>query len=98
MKPGISSQDSVVRGFRRTGQGPAHLRLTTPDPWLLTPDSCARREAPRARAGNGTRTRDPNLGKVVLYQLSYSRNDTADQRPARIGRRVEARGIEPLTS
>ena len=29
-------------------------------------------------AGNGTRTRDPNLGKVVLYQLSYSRgNDKA---------------------
>jgi hypothetical protein len=27
----------------------------------------------RLRAGNGTRTRDPNLGKVVLYQLSYSR-------------------------
>ena len=27
-----------------------------------------------ARAGNGTRTRDPNLGKVVLYQLSYSRD------------------------
>ena len=27
----------------------------------------------RPRAGNGTRTRDPNLGKVVLYQLSYSR-------------------------
>ena len=26
-------------------------------------------------AGNGTRTRDPNLGKVVLYQLSYSRDD-----------------------
>src|SRR6266571_3010730 len=24
------------------------------------------------RAGNGTRTRDPNLGKVVLYQLSYA--------------------------
>src|SRR5258706_16171746 len=29
------------------------------------------------RAGNGTRTRDPNLGKVVLYQLSYSREQTA---------------------
>src|SRR6185503_6457725 len=30
--------------------------------------------SPTARqAGNGTRTRDPNLGKVVLYQLSYSR-------------------------
>lgn len=25
-------------------------------------------------AGNETRTRDPNLGKVVLYQLSYSRH------------------------
>ncbi len=30
----------------------------------------------RSRAGNGTRTRDPNLGKVVLYQLSYSRRLT----------------------
>src|SRR3990167_670376 len=27
----------------------------------------------RTGAGNETRTRDPNLGKVVLYQLSYSR-------------------------
>ena len=25
------------------------------------------------RAENETRTRDPNLGKVVLYQLSYFR-------------------------
>ncbi len=24
-------------------------------------------------AGNGTRTRDPQLGKLMLYQLSYSR-------------------------
>ena len=24
-------------------------------------------------AGNEARTRDPNLGKVMLYQLSYSR-------------------------
>src|SRR6186713_3665972 len=28
---------------------------------------------PLKRAGNETRTRDPDLGKVVLYQLSYSR-------------------------
>jgi hypothetical protein len=35
------------------------------------------------RAGNGTRTRDPNLGKVVLYQLSYSR------RPARLPKQPE---------
>ena len=28
-------------------------------------------------AGNEIRTRDPNLGKVVLYQLSYSRSEDA---------------------
>jgi hypothetical protein len=27
----------------------------------------------RAGAGNGARTRDPKLGKLVLYQLSYAR-------------------------
>ena len=27
------------------------------------------------RAEDGTRIRDPNLGKVVLYQLSYFRNN-----------------------
>ncbi len=46
------------------------------------------------RAGNGTRTRDPNLGKVVLYQLSYSRVGLCTARFYA----VEARGIEPLTS
>ena len=34
-------------------------------------------ELGRYRAGNGTRTRDPDLGKVVLYQLSYSRKPEA---------------------
>ena len=29
-------------------------------------------------AENETRTRDPNLGKVVLYQLSYFRRDLRD--------------------
>ncbi len=28
---------------------------------------------PPSRAGDRTRTGDPDLGKVVLYQLSYSR-------------------------
>ena len=28
----------------------------------------------KKRAENGTRTRDLNLGKVALYQLSYFRN------------------------
>ena len=31
------------------------------------------RERDSVKAGNGTRTRDFNLGKVALYQLSYSR-------------------------
>ncbi len=30
-------------------------------------------------AGNETRTRDPDLGKVVLYQLSYSRKSSIFQ-------------------
>ena len=34
----------------------------------------------KRKAGNGTRTRDPNLGKVVLYQLSYSRNASPTER------------------
>ncbi len=29
-------------------------------------------------AGDGIRTRDPNLGKVVLYQLSYTRDKTVE--------------------
>ncbi len=32
----------------------------------------------RLRAKNGTRTRDPDLGKVVLYQLSYFRRCCID--------------------
>ena len=32
------------------------------------------------RAGKGTRTLDPDLGKVVLYQLSYSRGGQANYR------------------
>ena len=39
---------------------------TIPPPGLIT---CAI----LSRAENETRTRDPNLGKVVLYQLSYFR-------------------------
>ncbi len=43
-------------------------------------------------AGNEIRTRDPNLGKVVLYQLSYSRIVWSEER-----RCMEAAtGIEPV--
>ncbi len=30
-------------------------------------------------AGDGIRTRDPDLGKVVLYQLSYTRIPNSDR-------------------
>ena len=55
----------------RTGLEPA--RLST-----LAPETSASTIPPRGQlksygAENETRTRDPNLGKVVLYQLSYFR-------------------------
>ena len=39
-----------------------------------TSNQSSKRDNKKNRAKNGTRTRDPNLGKVVLYQLSYFRN------------------------
>ena len=50
------------------------------------------RKSFRIRAGNGTRTRDPNLGKVVLYQLSYSREEAGG------GRRGPPRRPDPLNT
>src|ERR1700716_2910973 len=41
----------------------------------------------RDGAGDGIRTRDINLGKVALYQLSYSRVATASLR-SRLGNRI----------
>ena len=43
--------------------------LKSPD---LQPSFCAARQA-KAGAGDEARTRDVHLGKVVLYQLSYTR-------------------------
>ena len=37
-------------------------------------------------AGNGVRTRDPKLGKLVLYQLSYSRTPVTFLTPPRAAR------------
>ena len=41
---------------------------------ILSPSCLPFHHSGSLRAKNGTRTRDPNLGKVVLYQLSYFRN------------------------
>ena len=45
---------------------------TSPLPWNSIPNT-EWHIVQNVRAENGTRTRDPNLGKVVLYQLSYFR-------------------------
>ena len=37
-------------------------------------------------AGDGVRTRDPELGKLVLYQLSYTRNRPILALPAPAGK------------
>ena len=63
------------------------------------------REDKKNGAGNETRTRDPNLGKVVLYQLSYSRYTAiltyigtkflSSCKPS-CSRMASPRGVEPL--
>ena len=57
---GCPEQDSNLHTSRH-----AHLKRTR----LPIPPS-----GQKKRAENETRTRDPDLGKVVLYQLSYFRN------------------------
>src|SRR5256885_9857929 len=53
----------------------------TAPPRVVVPSRHGPGREARERAGNGTRTRDPNLGKVVLYQLSYSRVPPKSNRP-----------------
>ena len=65
----------------RTGLEPARLSARAPETRASTIPppgqqslfhrACAKRIF--VRAENEARTRDPNLGKVVLYQLSYFR-------------------------
>ena len=44
-------------------------------------------------AGDGARTHDPQLGKLMLYQLSYAREAPILATPANWAPRVEARGL-----
>ena len=60
----------------RTGLEPARLSTLAPETSASTippPGQHTRTGALIERAENEARTRDPNLGKVVLYQLSYFR-------------------------
>jgi hypothetical protein len=61
--------DFVPRDFKSLASTGFATRAENDEPALLGDTDPEKNEA-----GNGTRTRDPNLGKVVLYQLSYSRN------------------------
>ena len=59
-----TAHDVMCGGLKR--QNPANGVLAgNPVDWI----------AGETGAGNETRTRDPDLGKVVLYQLSYSRKN-----------------------
>ena len=49
------------------------LQGTIALPQSTRPDRKGQASSWSSGAGNETRTRDPDLGKVVLYQLSYSR-------------------------
>ena len=57
-------------GFAWRGAGAPGIRTAFESPGKLS--RCARGSI-RAGAGDETRTRDINLGKVALYQLSYTR-------------------------
>jgi hypothetical protein len=43
----------------------------------------------KKRAGEGTRTLDINLGKVALYQLSYTRETRAHPKSLRLARQAK---------
>ena len=60
------------------------LRRGQPDnfKWLAEPKLAAKRRA-KAGGADGARTRDPQLAKLVLYQLSYS--PTRPDRASAIG-------------
>ena len=58
-------------GFEPTNKGFADLRLRPLGYSAVSKNKIHNTWIPGA--GNGTRTRDINLGKVALYQLSYSR-------------------------
>src|SRR3954447_5773026 len=64
------------------------------------PGNRYQRETPEGaiRADDGIRTRDPNLGKVVLYQLSHVRVPARRFRPAQQGRTLAEEGVAAQVS
>ncbi len=71
----VRRRQSIVRvrgKMREVNDLQEMLILGLPDHFVLLVSHLLR--ALGNGAGDGIRTRDPNLGKVVLYQLSYTRN------------------------
>ena len=69
-------QDSNLHTLRHTHLKRTRLPIPPPGHWRVSATSCIRtkmQELVLHGAMNETRTRDPDLGKVVLYQLSYHR-------------------------
>ena len=66
LKSECPEQDSNLHTSRH-----AHLKRTR---LPIPPSGLRTQKVQKKRAENETRTRDPDLGKVVLYQLSYFRN------------------------
>src|SRR5688572_21862838 len=63
------------------------------------PTELGGRPSPHGRlggAGDGSRTRDIQLGRLKLYQLSYSRLSLSSAAPDSTARVVEGSGFEPL--
>ena len=54
-------------------------RLSYVGPLTLS-ESVQARHDQAAGAGNGVRTRDPQLGRLMLCQLSYSRSESVPNR------------------
>src|SRR5579875_1297128 len=91
-----------VQGFA----GPCLSHSATPPGGLITSGPAT--PSGRLRADDGTRTRDPHLGKVMLYQLSHVRvgglhpvafctltDSAARRKPARPSLRVASRAVAP---
>ena len=80
---GIEPVTSSVSGKRAPAAPIAHARwvrdsnpctrLCRPLPRLSANPPCEPKQLSILRADDGTRTRDPHLGKVMLYQLSHIR-------------------------
>ena len=69
--PGREKRDSMLRHLEPRFERKTRL------------DALQHLESVFARAENETRTRDPDLGKVVLYQLSYFRLTSCEEEETR---------------